>query len=168
MKEITIILAAFILFNCSGADVGWEAGEFLKGQHYIKTIDSDTFNTVLDRVNFLEKEIKAFSPIKDAEYELFNVNGFHFEKNTTTPGGSSYDYRFVVKIDPADISKWTDGFSRNDSIAFDSTWTEKIILKRKENWERHSAPIVLSRPGGFVELYLFKDEGIIFKRINAL
>lgn len=61
----------------------------------LKELDSDDFKTKEKRVDVLKKEIKYPSDFEDAEFELFNVNGF---SNTRTgiPGASSWDYKFVL------------------------------------------------------------------------
>jgi hypothetical protein len=169
MKQISFgILISIFLLGCSGADTGERTAEYSKGQNYSKELDSDSFKTASDRVTILSKEIKTFSAIKDAEFELFNVNGFSFEENRSVPGATSLDYKFVIRIDTNDIEKWTEGFFNTDSIKYDATWTEKMILNRKSIWKKQSKPLVFRRPNENVVLFVFKEEGIIFKRVSNL
>jgi hypothetical protein len=76
-------------------------------------LDSDGISTAEERVKILKEVIRSFSDIKDAEFELFNVNGFG-TGGWSIPGGSSSDYKFVVKIDTTDISKWREGMTKFD------------------------------------------------------
>jgi hypothetical protein len=169
MKQISFgILVSVFLLACSGADSGERTADYIKGQNYSKELDSDSFKTASDRVNVLSKEIKAFSAIKDAEFELFNVNGFSFEENRSVPGASSLDYKFVVRIDTNDIAKWTEGFLKTDSIKYDGSWTEKMVLNRKSIWKKQSKPLIFYRSNENVILFVFKEEGIIFKRVIDL
>jgi hypothetical protein len=62
MENLTksLIILTLILTSCSE----------------VTRLDSDEFTTIEDRIEILEKEVRVFSEIQDAEFELFNVNGF--------------------------------------------------------------------------------------------
>jgi hypothetical protein len=132
-------------------------------------LDSDDFSAAEERVEILDPEIPDVSKIMDAEFELFNVNGFSTSSGFSVPGASSLDYMFVVKIDTADISKWKEGMTKFEPEHYDATWTKEIVKNRKENWLTSSQPTYYVRQGlpkgwstTIVEFY---SEGIVFKRV---
>jgi hypothetical protein len=92
-------------------------------------LDSDDFSTAEERVEILDQQIPDVSKIKDAEFELFNVNGFSTSSGFSVPGASSLDYKFVIKIDTADISKWKEGMTKVEPEHYDATWTKEIGKK---------------------------------------
>jgi hypothetical protein len=61
-------------------------------------LDSDDCENKKDRIDRLKMEIRSFSDYQDAEFELFNVNGFHHQR-MSVPGASSCDYKFAVRVD---------------------------------------------------------------------
>ncbi|WP_133259784.1 hypothetical protein [Pseudochryseolinea flava] len=132
----------------------------------VTRLDSDDFTDVDSRIDILEKEVRVFSEIHDAEFELFNVNGFQSQRQGfTIPGASSGDYKFVVKVDTADIKKWTEGMVKLDLNHDDDSWTKEIVSARAEHWKTTCEPSYYGRQGDDVELVLFRENGIIFKRI---
>jgi hypothetical protein len=149
---ITFLLS---LFSCSQRDS--KPGK----------LDSDDFDNKSKRIEALEYEIKSFSEIIDTEFELFNANGFNGQR-MTIPGASSWDYRFVIRIDPSDISKWTEGFVGTEIHTEDLEWLEEIVKNRKENWIRKSKPEYFKRAEENVVMVVFRDEGIIFKRLITM
>jgi hypothetical protein len=165
MKYVAWCFIVILSFaGCIGVEDKGPVGSVPRWEQ-LRSID---LNNSSERVDVLSKEIKVFSPIKDAEFELFYVNGFHTKRNTSVPGASSYDYKFALKIHVNDISKWTEGFVRNDSLKYDDRWTESLIQIRKNNWKRHSKPFIFERKGEDTRLFVFLDEGIIFKRVSDL
>lgn len=132
----------------------------------VTRLDSDEFTTIEDRIEILEKEVRVFSEIQDAEFELFNVNGFKSQSHgLTITGASSWDYKFVVKVDSADIGKWTEGMVKFDTDDYDDNWTREIVNERSENWKTTCEPAYFVRQDENVKLVLFQDNGIIFKRV---
>jgi hypothetical protein len=127
-------------------------------------IDSDNYEIKADRIEKLEMEIKSFSDFQDAEFELFNVNGFQNQR-ISVPGASSCDYKFVVKIDTIDIPKWTSGMKEVELSDYDNSWTKEIIKHRNQNWKTYSKPKYFVRNGEEVIMLVFSNEGIIFKRV---
>jgi len=130
-------------------------------------LDSDDFDNIVDRIDKFEIEIKPPSDFQDAEFELFNVNGFHNQR-TWVPGSSSWDYKFVVRIDTIDISKWTIGMKEVEITHYDDSWTKEITKGRKQNWRTISKPQYFIRSGEDVTMLVFKSEGIIYKRVTNL
>lgn len=130
-------------------------------------LDSDNFETKEERVEILMKEIKPFSSFDNAEFELFNVNGFSNNK-ATIPGASSWDYKFVVRVNPSDIDNWTDGMTIAEIEDYDDGWTKKIIQKREGDWKTESEPELYKRNGENVTVMGYRTEGIIFKQVVNL
>ena len=135
----------------------------------ITRLDSDEFSTAEERVQILKQEVRCFSDIKDAEFELFNVNGFKNSRGLSVPGASSADYKFVVKVDTGDISKWREGMIKFIPIQYDNTWTKEIVKDSKENWTTNSHPTYYVRQGlpegSNTTLVEYYPEGIVFKRV---
>ena len=118
LHRVTVILLT-ILTSCNSAT----------------RLDSDDFSTSEARTKILQQEIRSFSAIRDAEFELFNVNGFTTQRQgIAAPGASSWNYKFVIKVDTADVKKWIGGMERFDPEQFDNSWATEIVKQRKENW----------------------------------
>jgi len=132
-----------------------------------ETSDSNDYNPKEDRVKVLKKEIKSFSEFENAEFELFNVNGFS-NSRTTLPGASSWNYKFVIKVNPTDVDKWTEGMILIDSDEYDDSWMKKIIQERANEWRTDSEPEYYTRKGNDVMMIVFRPEGIIFKSVVNL
>ncbi|CAN5369882.1 hypothetical protein BH11BAC5_BH11BAC5_14540 [soil metagenome] len=130
-------------------------------------LDSDDFENKNERLEKLSGEIKLYSKITDAEFELFNVNGFSNQRETV-PGASSLDYKFAIKIDSSYISKWTTGMIDTVFEKYEYSWASEIIKNRKENWQLHSAPRCFIRKGDNVIVLVYKKEGVIFKKVHHL
>jgi hypothetical protein len=156
MKKYLHIIIAFVLFtSCKTNDTN------------SNKLDSDDFERKIDRIEKLSMEIKPFSEFIDAEFELFNVNGFHNQR-TSVPGASSLEYKFVVRIDTINISKWTTGMQEFELRDYDDSWTKEITKHRKQNWGTYSTPQYFKRHGEDVTMLVFMNEGIIFKRVKNL
>ncbi|WP_108802414.1 hypothetical protein [Aquimarina sp. Aq107] len=130
-------------------------------------LDSDDYESKIERVEILKNEIKYFSDFEDAEFELFNVNGF-LDSRIALPGASSWDYKFVIKINPSDVNKWTDGMEKILSNKDDKVWMNDIIEKRKIEWKTTSSPELYNRQGTNVLMIVYRSEGIIYKRVVNL
>jgi hypothetical protein len=131
-------------------------------------LDSDNFPIQAERIQKLGQQIKSFSKIKDAEFELFNVNGFSNARSPTIPGASSWNYTFVVKIEPSDLPKWRNGFRSFTPDGYDDIWTKEIISARNENWITSSTPKYYKRVNSNVTMIIYEEEGLVFKRVVAM
>jgi arsenate reductase-like glutaredoxin family protein len=130
-----------------------------------KTIlNSDEFKTKNERIENLKKEIISKSEFYDTEFELFNVNGFTKSRNYV-PGVTSLDYKFVLKVNPKDVDKWTIGMIKTNLNDSEINWTKKIVEKRINEWKTLSSPEFFSIENKKVLLILYRSEGIIYKRI---
>jgi hypothetical protein len=128
-------------------------------------LDSDDYVTSKERIEILSKEITVFSKILDAEFELFNVNGFSNQR-TSVPGASSWDYKFSIIINSDDIPKWTAGMTETSMPDTDYDWTNKILNNKKYHWKLNSIPKYYIREGENVIMIVYRDEGTIFKRVT--
>jgi hypothetical protein len=127
-------------------------------------LDSDDYVTSKERVEILSKEITVFSKILDAEFELFNVNGFSNQR-TSVPGASSWDYKFAIIVNREDIPKWTEGMTETSMPDTDYDWTNEILKNKKNHWKLNSLPKYYLRKGENVLMIVYRNEGIIFKRV---
>ena len=125
------------------------------------TLTSKDVTDKSQRINILKKEVKIFSELKDAEFYLINANGFSNQR-ISVPGASSLNYQFVIKIDTNDISKWTEGMTETSGY---SNWMDELLISRKQNWNMHSIPKVFTRIGDSVIMFVYNDEGIMYKKL---
>lgn len=130
-------------------------------------LDSDDYNTKEERIEVLKKEIKSFSEFENAEFELFNVNGFS-NSRTTVPGASSWNYKFAIRVNPSDIDKWTDGMILIDSVDYNDSFMKTIIKERADDWRTESEPEMYTRKGDNVLMVVYRSEGILFKSVVNL
>ncbi|MBY0426181.1 MAG: hypothetical protein K2Q22_11130, partial [Cytophagales bacterium] len=86
----------------------------------------------------------------------------------SVPGASSLEYKYVIKIDTLNISKWTAGMTEVELTVYDDSWTKEIVKGRKQNWKTFSKPKYFKRNGEDVTVLVFKNEGIIYKRLTNL
>lgn len=128
---------------------------------------SEDYDNRAERVEKLGEEVIFFSPVTDAEFKLVNVNGFH-NKRLTVPGPSYWDYKFAVKINPSDISKWKAGMTDTSILNYNEDWLSKIVSHRKENWmiNKQSRPKFYIRKGENVTTIIFEKEGIVYKSVT--
>lgn len=130
-------------------------------------LNSDNFSNQAERIQKLGQQIKSFSKFTDAEFELFNVNGFQ-NSRTTTPGASSWNYKFVVKIEPSDLPKWRNGFRNFVPNGYDDSWMKRITASRSENWTTTSTPKYYKRVNSDVTMIIYEEEGFVFKQVVAM
>lgn len=136
-----------------------------KGNRSTSTIlNSYDFENTNDRIEQLSNEITVYSKIQDAEFELFNVNGFSNQR-LSVPGASSWDYKIAVRINKSDIAKWTLGMADTTLSNYDDSWIKEITNYRKKNWQTKSLPKFYFRKGVDVRMLVYEPEGIIFKRV---
>lgn len=149
-KFVFGVIVCLLLFNC--------------GQNESR-INSRKIQNKEDRIEELKKHVKLFSEIDNAEYDLFNVNGFKPQR-TSIPGSSSQDYKFVVRVKQKDLDNWTDGFIEFSPHLTSDGWMETLIRPRKDEWKIQSPPHYYRREvEDGVLLIVYPEEGIIFKRI---
>lgn len=131
-------------------------------------INSQKINDINERIEKLKPEIKTYSKILDAEFDLFNVNGFS-NAFTFVPGGSSSDYKFVVKVNPKDIPAWTSDLQKTEGDIQSEEWVISLTESRKNNWKTASEPVFFKRENSnAVTIIVFAKEGIIYKHISQL
>ncbi len=152
------LIAIFILFFCS-----------CRNNKDLSTLDSDNYNNQQERIEKLVENIVCASEIYDAEFELFNVNGFANERNMSVPGASSWNHKFVVKIDTSNIKKWLETFTETKVAQANLEFFTEITKKRKENWKTVSEPKFYKRQNDeHVSIILYEKEGILYKSVVNL
>jgi hypothetical protein len=105
ITHFQIIIVALAMLRCSGTT-----------QH--NHLTSNRFNNQKERVEALKKAIAPPSELDDAEFDLFNVNGFSGNR-TMVPGASSWNYEFAVKVKSTDLDKWTKGLMKIEHVSYD-------------------------------------------------
>lgn len=125
--------------------------------------DSDDFDNREKRIEILKAEIVSFSKFRDAEFELFNVNGFSDSWNLGV-GASLSDYKLAIKVNQKDLDKWTEGMVKGENSKDDS-WVKEIVKNRAKNWQVSGEPEFYYREKSKVSVIIYRNEGIIFKRI---
>lgn len=102
-------------------------------------INSQDINGRQERIEKLKPEIKTHSEILDAEFDLFNVNGFNGDF-TFLAGSSSSDYKFAVKVDPKDIAAWTNGLQETVGNLESEPWMASLTAYRSKIGKRFPNP----------------------------
>lgn len=148
--KITVL--CFILASCANS-------------HKNNTLTSVEIESTEDRIAILKREIVSKSEFQDAEFLLFNVNGFTNSRVTSIPGPSSWDYRFAIKVEPSEVKNWIADFTKIDAKEYTSDWINSLVIHRNQNWERKSAPEVYKREESNTFIIVYQKEGIVFKRI---
>ncbi|WP_291134391.1 hypothetical protein [Flavobacterium sp. UBA7663] len=130
-------------------------------------MNSSNIDNKNERIETLSKEVKLNSVIDDAEFDLFNVNGFSGDFSFL-PGASSSFYQFAIKVNPVEIKKWEDDLLEIKGEIDSEKWIADLVLPRKNNWKTLSKPRFYTRKGNeqSVKIIIFEKEGLIFKRIN--
>ncbi len=127
-----------------------------------KIIDENTsYIPSEQRINVFKCLYKPPTEIDDVEFDLFNVNGFSNHR-TTVPGASSWQYRFVIKVNPTNIDKWLDGVVKMD-IDYNAGWMKNLIHCRKEKWRIKSTPEIYVHEESRTAIIVYREEGILFK-----
>lgn len=173
MKKLNIVFFIFFIifcFSCSNNEkLNREKNNGSEGRvddtSNERKLSSENIGNAKERVAVLSREIKMFSNIENAEFDLFNVNGF---SNTSLffPGASSWRYLFVIKVLPEDIEKWKTDLIAVEHINETPKWALDLIKIRNTEWNITSTPKFYTRnESGSVEIIIFEKEGIIFKRI---
>lgn len=127
-------------------------------------LDSAEMESKTKRIAILQQQIIAQSEIADAEFQLFNVNGFS-NGRIGVPGVSSANYKFAIKVDTSDIEAWTDGLEKVEEFEPTTDWTKILVKNRKPDWEVKSQPEYYIRKGAEVYLVVYRQEGILFKHL---
>ena len=154
MKTLFICVNFLILISCS------------KNDSWLKSKDIEDKEV---RVKNLKKEIKFFSEVNNADYDLFNVNGFN--NNVFSffhiPGASSLHYIFVVKVEKKDLYLWLQGFKRIDKKEKKLfKWVDSIKNIRGDTWKTWTEPKYYKREDDpNVSMVVFEEESFIFKEV---
>ena len=131
-------------------------------------INSKDINDKNDRIAQLKSAVILKSKILDAEYDLFNVNGFNNDF-LVAPGSSSSDYKYVIKVETNDTQAWIEGLEITTGKFESEIWAKQLIEKRKDIWKTQNEPIFYKYKNyEESKIIMFRNEGIIFKHVSAL
>jgi len=130
-------------------------------------MNSDNINTPEQRVALLRTVINAPTNFSDAEFELFNANGF--DKNAEPrgiPAPSTWTYEFVVKVTNTDVFNWTEGLEQT-AVTKLPAWAQKLMDKRKQHWSTEGEGVCYASqsPGRETSVFVYPEAGIVFKRV---
>lgn len=128
------------------------------------SLDSNHYSDRKERIKILTQEIKSFSAFEDAEFDLFNVNGFSNSK-TSVPGASYWDYKFVIKLDSAHIDPWINQLTQTSCDTTDQSWMNQLIQKRASKWTIVTSPECYKDSTRGLSIIIYRTEGILFKRV---
>ncbi len=119
---------------------------------------SSQFASDAEKVAFLQRYLKPRSPIEATEFHIV----FHDNSGGLVPGPSDWTILAAIKIDPADIPRWTANRQPADAATMDPTrW--KGILPSDGRWALQSSPRAY-RSGADTVLLVYEREGIILFR----
>lgn len=124
-------------------------------------IDSDDYSSPSERVEVLKNELNPPSDFSDAEFELFNVNGFSTSRHSMV-GPSSRDYKFAIRIKKSDLDQWIFQRDTCNSPDWDLSWIHEIVKQRKSVWKMNGSPIIYGVPDD--QLIYYPKNGILFRR----
>lgn len=128
-------------------------------------LTSETFQTSEKRVQQLKQQIVAPTDFRDAQFRLFNVNGFS-RSVAGVPGASSYDYKFILKIDPNDMNAWTKGLK--EASGRDMKWINELIQNEEKSWFPTNQGEQYYSDERNVLLVLFRKDSLLAKRVSVL
>ncbi len=123
---------------------------------------STIFSTEKEKVAFLEQYVTCFSPVDATEFHIL----YHDNSTGWVPGPSDWDFKIAARIAPIDSAKWIVDFREVQGEQMDLTWIAELALE-SDHWTRMSTPQYYQRPGTAGELIVYKQEGILFKRIRS-
>ncbi|MCK4636077.1 MAG: hypothetical protein KAT32_04385 [Candidatus Moranbacteria bacterium] len=133
-------------------------------------LDSSNFSSSAEKIEILSKEIKMFSEVADAEFRLFNTDGFSDSRKLSVPAPPIYDYKFVVKLNKNNLNNWKDDMTevQENNFNFETEWTVELIERNKDDWKVSSKPKYYiwknNSDETFVYMIIYEKEGVIFRR----
>lgn len=151
LRYISLLSILFSLYYCMQPDPG-------------STIYSGHYDNKAQRIEKLRSLVTLDSDVEDAEYKLYNLNGFE-SNSTRLPGASYSDYRLAVKLSRQALPRWTSGFNEIELEEPDHSWARDIILHDPERWATESQPRYYMSNDEKTMLIVYEKEGIVFKRI---
>ena len=127
-----------------------------------RSMTTDTRSSSLpddaSKIAFLRKYLVMPSQVQATEFHI----EYHDNDGGLVPGPSEWDMRVVMKVDPAKLPLWTDGFTPAEGA--DLSWGYTLLPSEKR-WAIKSKPKVYQR--GHAVVAIFETEGIVFKRVHA-
>ena len=132
---------------------------------------SSSFDNQEERLSFLYQYLSVPSNISlgrpldihDAEYHIV----YHDNSTGLVPGPSDWDIRVALRIDPEEISIWTEGFEKIDSRKIDISWWDGL-MSDNVSWGSPAGTECYKRENDFSYLVVFEDIGVILKAISTM
>jgi hypothetical protein len=152
MRIALIFCLSVFLLSCK---------EGIRSREHGTRLNSQDYPDKKERIAVFSSIGSTHSPIKDIEFDLFNVNDFG--NNRSVPGASSLHYRYVVKVDPADVHLWTE-FLQPINMDTSFAWQDSLVSSRKEEWIHASVPQFYGVNGKLLVI-AYQPEGIIFRDV---
>lgn len=132
------------------------------------TKGSKQISEIAERIKTIQHYVKCESDLLDAQFVLFNANGFEKnERRTDIPAPSYWDYKYAVKVPPEQAIRWTNAMvDITMPEDYDDSWIAEIVSHDKENWNPVTTPILALRvaDGLRIEMLTYEEEGMIFRR----
>ena len=120
-------------------------------------VRSSAYPTAQKRVERLKELFVLRSDVKDAAYEIYDVN-----MNTRSiPGPTDRDYKIVLKVSLNDLEKWNEP-EIITSLPQNYDWAEEL-LKGLDGWDLSGSIIQYANENK--HMVIFKDTGVILVRI---
>lgn len=143
------VLISFLLASlaattaCSSGDDGDDTGLSTSTQ-------SSSIADEAEQIEFLGRYATLPSPVQETEFDIV----YHDNSTGRIPGPSDWSIEFAVRIDPADLAKWTDGLTESDAPP---EWDERLI----SSWDVADAtPDFYVRSGTTRAVY---DDGVVLQ-----
>lgn len=112
--------------------------------------DSDT-----EKIAFLDQYLVLHSAVEAAEFHIV----YHDNSTGFVPGPSDWNIQAVLKVAPADVSRWTDGRQLVATDSVDLAWGY-ALLPDEARWQVQSQPMIYTSLGAII--VVFAPEGILF------
>lgn len=161
MNVILIVITALVIIIISGIVMLSTYRDYDAGPPTTKT-SSKQFATKEERLEFLKKYLKEYSPINDAEYFIEFYNNV-----SRVPGPSEWDITVALKVPQDKINDWVIDFDEVNEEDIKLSWWDLLKLDDK-GWYRNSKPKFYKRKGQMVYVVIYENEGIILKRVTAM
>lgn len=158
-------LGIFTLVLVSVAAFGRPSSEESERSATERTRSTETqstdFHTDVEKIAFLDQYLVFHSAVEATEFFVV------YQDNSTGPfpGPSDWDIQAVLKVDRADVSRWTGGMQQVAADSVDLTWGY-ALLSDEPQWQIRSQPAVYRSPGAI--LAVFEPEGVVFARRSTM
>ena len=161
----SLFLGVFTLLLVSANALGQPDPEVSERSATERTRSTETrsadFRTDAEKLAFLDQYLVFHSAVEATEFFIV------YRDNSTglVPGPSDWDIRAVLKLDRADVPRWTGGMQQVAADSVDLSWGY-ALLSDEPRWQISSQPAVYRSPGAI--LAVFEPEGVVFARRSTM